>query len=84
MAHTVSSWLGWTPPSGSPGRNTLERCFPDALPGDVVVRRTAGLLDQFEFTPENTLYGQSICPDEINNEKGDRAHGFLHTCEHVA
>ena len=71
MAHAVSSWLGWTPPEGSPCRETLERCFPDALPGDVVVRRSARLLNRFGFTPKNTLYGQSICPDEINNEKGD-------------
>ena len=25
------------------------------------------------LTAENTIYGQSICPDEINNEKGDLA-----------
>ena len=46
--------------------------FPDALPGDVVVRRSARLPNRFRFMPENTLYGQSVCPDEINNEKGDR------------
>jgi len=31
------------------------------------------LQDQYAFTPENTLFGSSICPDEINNEKGSLA-----------
>lgn len=31
------------------------------------------MVEQFGFTPENTLFGTCICPDEINNEKGDLA-----------
>lgn len=42
------------------------------MPGSVVTKRTSTVLsDRFGMSKENTLYGQSICPDEINNEKGD-------------
>ena len=72
--HHFFAWVKWSPPIGSPCADTLHRCFPGALPGPAVLRRSAAALtDGFGFSPENTIYGQSICPDEINNEKGDLA-----------
>ena len=65
------SWLQWSPPADSKCGQTLSRCFPGALPGPAVVARTKLLEKMYGMTPENTIYGQSICPDEINNEKGD-------------
>ncbi len=35
--------------------------------------RSSKILENLGFTPENTLFGSSICPDEINNELGDLA-----------
>ena len=67
-------WLNWTPASNTPCAQTLQRCFPGALPGQAALKRTcATLKSKCGMTPENTIYGQSICPDEINNEKGDLA-----------
>ena len=67
----VYAWLDWAPPKGSPTYDTLHRCFPGAIPGSVVRDRSVHVVSKFGLTPENTIYGQSICPDEINNEKGD-------------
>jgi len=69
--HEIYAWLKWSPPIGSPVYDTLHRCFPGAIPGSVVLDRTIDAVRPFGMDPENTLYGQSICPDEINNEKGD-------------
>jgi hypothetical protein len=44
------------------------------LPGIAVQARVANLLvNEHGFTPDNTLFGLSICPDEINNRKGGLA-----------
>merc|ERR1719401_1224618 len=45
------------------------------MPGLAVHARMRAALESepYNFTPENTLFGTSICPDEINNEKGDLA-----------
>mmetsp|Transcript_124521 Transcript_124521/g.311366 ORF Transcript_124521/g.311366 Transcript_124521/m.311366 type:complete len:827 (+) Transcript_124521:82-2562(+) len=71
--HKVFSWLDWAPPPNSPCYETLHKCFPGALPGQAVHARVRSFLEEerWGFTPENTLFGSSICPDEINNEKGD-------------
>ena len=29
------------------------------------------VLKHYNITPENTLFAQSVCPDEINHESGD-------------
>jgi len=66
--------MNWAPAKGTPCFDTLHRCFPGALPGDVIKSRSSALLrEKFGMDPDNTLYGQSICPDEINNEDGDLA-----------
>lgn len=69
----ASVWLGVSPPAASPVSAMLQKCFPGAVPGFVFMRRINVLLRPFGLTPENTLYGQSFCPDEINGEKGDLA-----------
>jgi len=74
--HQFFAWLNWAPPLDSPCYNTLHRYFPGAIPGQALHARTAKILteDKIGCTPENTLFGCSICPDEINNEKGDLAY----------
>ena len=67
------SWMQLSPPSGSPCFNTLHASFPGALPGDAVLQRSIAALAPYGLAPGNTIYGQSICPDEINNEPTDLA-----------
>jgi len=68
----VFSWLGWSPDSNSKAFKALRSSFPGALPGPVVHARTVDVLTRapYNLTPENTLYGNSVCPDEINHEDG--------------
>merc|ERR1719333_1516840 len=65
--------MGWAPQAKSDCYKTLHRCFPGALPGEAMLGRTAHALKRLGMVPGNTIYGQSICPDEINNEQGDLA-----------
>jgi len=67
----VSAWLGFSPPRGSPVHTALHKNFPGSLAGQVVLKRVISALRTYGLNPDNTFYGQSICPDEINNEKGD-------------
>jgi hypothetical protein len=67
------SWLGWAPQAESACAKSMNRFFPGAVPGNVVLERAKHILLPMGLDPENTLYGQSICPDEINNETGDLA-----------
>jgi len=71
--HKVFVWMGVSPEHDSPCGRALYRAFPGALPGSAIVKRVAGILREHNLTADNTLYGQSICSDEINNEKGDLA-----------
>lgn len=73
VAHRLYNWLSWGPPPSSKCYAALHTCFPGAVPGSVVVKRSISALEPYEMTGENTIYGQSICPDEINNEVGDLA-----------
>ena len=65
--------MRWSPQPDTKVYDTLHRCFPGALPGDALLRRTVGVLELHGVRTGNTIYGQSICPDEINNEPGDLA-----------
>lgn len=67
----VFAWLGLSPKPGSPCWKALHTNFPGALPDSAVYHRCKDLLTSRGITPENTLLGRSICPDEINNAKGD-------------
>jgi len=69
----VSAWLGLAPPANHPTYKALHSNFPGSLPGQAVLKRCIAATRQYGLTPENTIYGQSICPDEINNEEGDLA-----------
>lgn len=74
MTDTAFSWMNVSPKSETPCGEALEKNFPGSLPGIAVLKRTTSVLaEKFNMDPENTIYGQSICPDEINNEKGDLA-----------
>lgn len=45
--------------------------FPGAKSSEEVLDLVSKVLQQKAYTPENTLYAQSVCPDEINHEEGD-------------
>ena len=64
-------WMNWSPLPGTGVHTALRKHFPGALPGRGLRCRTEKVLkERFGFTDENTLFGCSICPDEINNLKG--------------
>eukprot|EP00927_Polykrikos_kofoidii_P047924 TRINITY_DN42200_c0_g2_i1.p1 TRINITY_DN42200_c0_g2~~TRINITY_DN42200_c0_g2_i1.p1 ORF type:complete len:597 (-),score=46.07 TRINITY_DN42200_c0_g2_i1:312-2102(-) len=67
------TWLEWAPPYDSECFATLHEAFPGAMPGHALMLRATGVLKSLGIRSDNTLYGQSICPDEINNEPGDLA-----------
>jgi len=75
VQHNVFNWLDWAPAPGSPCYNTLHKYFPGALPGPAVHMRINSVLEdeEYSFKVGNTLFGASICPDEINNKVGDLA-----------
>uniref|UniRef100_A0A7S1TQ14 Limiting CO2-inducible protein B/C beta carbonyic anhydrase domain-containing protein n=1 Tax=Phaeomonas parva TaxID=124430 RepID=A0A7S1TQ14_9STRA len=72
-AQKAFCWLGWSPMPGSAVAEAMERCFPGTLPGSALVARTSAVLGTKDITPENTIFGSSICADEINMEPGDMA-----------
>ena len=45
--------------------------FKGALSSSEVLERVAAVIEPRGFTAENTLFAQSVCPDEINHEAGD-------------
>jgi hypothetical protein len=70
----VFGWLSSSPKIGSDCKTSLDKHFPGALPGSAVTKKVGSILyDKYGCVAKNTLYGQSICSDEINNEKGDLA-----------
>jgi hypothetical protein len=50
---------------------TVAANFPGALPGDQILARVAAVIEKRGYTDDNTLFAQSVCPDEINHEEGD-------------
>merc|ERR1719188_2480617 len=72
-AHEIFAWLQWSPPKGSPCYESLYTNFPGAIPDQAMHDRIVAMLAEHGFNPTNTLFGTSICPDEINNEPGDIA-----------
>jgi len=75
--HHFFSWLGFSPNTGSRCERSLHQNFPGSFPGSVVYSRALRSLKQCDLDEVNTLYGQSICPDEINNQPGTIAHMFI-------
>eukprot|EP00606_Chrysophyceae_sp_TOSAG23-5_P000378 GSChrysophyteH2.ASY1.ANO1.182.1 assembled CDS len=45
--------------------------FPGAGPGSWILKNAVRVLKDYAINGENTLYSQSLCPDEINHEVGD-------------
>ena len=50
---------------------TVEKLFPSAISSAETLQHVAKTLERHGFTDDNTLFAQSVCPDEINHEKGD-------------
>jgi len=48
----------------------VERTMPGAVSSYELFPKVLKSLQPFNIKPKNTIYGQSICSDEINNEKG--------------
>mmetsp|Transcript_149369 Transcript_149369/g.271502 ORF Transcript_149369/g.271502 Transcript_149369/m.271502 type:complete len:645 (-) Transcript_149369:106-2040(-) len=73
VQHNVFNWLDWAPAPASRCYNALHKYFPGALPGPAVHMRINSVLEdeEYSFKVGNTLFGASICPDEINNKVGD-------------
>ena len=71
QALSTFSWLRLSPPPASKCFEALHKSFPNALPGDAIMARTAAALEPYGIDGTNVIYGQSICSDEINNEPGD-------------
>jgi len=46
---------------------TVQRHFPGALDGRQILDRVMKTLKPRGVTAENTLFAQSVCPDEINH-----------------
>jgi len=54
-------------------KSSLELNFPRALSGPEVHERLLHVLEDYGFTPQNTILGTSICSDEVNTTKGTLA-----------
>ena len=50
----------------------LDKYFPGATSGSEVDKKTFRKLSSLGFTPENTLFADSTCPDEINRDDPDQ------------
>ena len=70
------SWLAMGPTPDTPCFDTMHRCFPGALPGSAVVKRVALTLKEMGIYPDNAIYGQSICPDEVRTQHVPKASPF--------
>merc|ERR1712217_208976 len=63
--------MNWGPEPDTPCYKTLHECFPGAIPGAALHARLSSFLAmEYGMVAENTLFGMSTCPDEINNRKG--------------
>ena len=50
---------------------SIDANFPGAMCSEVLLQRVQVKLAEFGFKQENTLFGKSLCPDEICHEEGD-------------
>ncbi len=55
--------------------------FPGALASHAVLQKVASAIEPHGFTSANTLYAQSVCPDEINHRPHDSLPNLL--AEHL-
>jgi len=56
------------PPKPKTFQEAMQKYFPQALPTSVVAAKVQAALSQRKFTRANTLFGTSVCPDEVNNK----------------
>jgi hypothetical protein len=49
---------------------TVQQALPGAMSSYEMLPKVLKALKPYGVKPKNTIYGQSICSDEINNEKG--------------
>ena len=66
-------------PNGA--QQVLENHFPGALSSRRVLQKVASAIESHGFTSANTLYAQSVCPDEINHRPHDSLPNLL--AEHL-
>lgn len=57
--------------------------FPGARSSAQVLQGYQRVVEKRGYTPENTLFAQSICPDEVNHEEGDITNLFTEYCGEV-
>jgi hypothetical protein len=50
---------------------TITKYFPKAMSAKEILEKVKPVLAKYGFTDDNTLYAQSVCPDEINHQEGD-------------
>ena len=50
---------------------TVQTYFPGSMEGSALLKRLKNAMLAEGMTAENTLYAQSVCPDEINHKRGD-------------
>ena len=55
---------------------TAKKHFPGARPSTNILSIVSAELKKFNISPENTLFAQSVCPDEINHSNGGIAEVF--------
>jgi hypothetical protein len=65
----MDNMMGWTPDVSSPCYESIYRWFPKAMPATPVFERSRLFINRLGMVPGNTLFGSSLCPDEINNKK---------------
>jgi hypothetical protein len=63
--------MGWSPSFEAESFRVLHEYFPGALPSHAMHARILEALSnsRFGLTPANTIFGTSVCPDEINTMK---------------
>lgn len=55
----------------------IQKHFPGALSSHDVLQKVASTIESRGFTSTNTLYAQSVCPDEINHRPHDSLPNLL-------
>ena len=57
-------------------KDQVEEYFPGAIPSQDVLDKVSRICQARGWHAKNCLYAQSVCPDEINHERGDVTHLF--------
>jgi hypothetical protein len=70
-SYNLFAHVGWSPGFDAECFHTLHEYFPGALPSHAMHSRILEAVTggRFGLNPSNTIFGTSICPDEINTKK---------------